>query len=418
MKKMAKELIKNPLISGSAIVFIGGNIANVFQFLFNLFMSRNLSVVEYGVLASIMSFIALPGFITGAIAPTVIHFAGRYFATQDLGKLRGLYGRLGKATFMLAMSIFLLILIFLSPIGIFFHIKDHTLLFLADVIIVFGAFQLLNNAFLQAKLSFGYLSGVSILGALLKFAFGVLLVFLGLSVGGAVGAIVIATVIPLLFTFIPLRHIFEKKITPVTTKAKDLFSYGLPSAFALSALTFFITSDIILVKHFFNPKQAGLYAGLSLIGRVIFFLSGPISGVMFPLIVQKHGKGESYAKSFYLSLFLVFAASLIIMIFYYLFPDFVIHFFLKNTAYLSIKPYLIFFALFITMYSLLVVVVNFYLSIKKTKVAFPLILGVIAQAGGIWIFHNSFTQVISISFVIIFVLLSSLLLYYPYATRK
>ena len=60
MKKKALEIIKHPLVYGSSIVVIGGLVANFFHFLFNLFMSRNLSVADYGTLASIVSLIGFP----------------------------------------------------------------------------------------------------------------------------------------------------------------------------------------------------------------------------------------------------------------------------------------------------------------------------------------------------------------------
>ena len=75
MKEKAKALIKHPLIYGSGIVVIGNLFANFFNFLFNLFMSRNLSVSDYGVLASIVALIAFPSLAVGAINPMVIHFA-------------------------------------------------------------------------------------------------------------------------------------------------------------------------------------------------------------------------------------------------------------------------------------------------------------------------------------------------------
>ena len=54
---------------------------------------------------------------------------------------------------------------------------------------------------------------------------------------------------------------------------------------------------LILVKHFFSPHDAGIYAGLSLIGRVIFFFSAPIASVMFPVIVQKYARKENYENT-------------------------------------------------------------------------------------------------------------------------
>src|SRR5437868_2719461 len=96
MIEKTKKLIKHPLIYGSSIVVIGNLIANFFNFLFNVFMSRNLSVAEYGVLASIISILAFPGLAAAAVQPMVVRFAGNYFASSKLEMVRGLYIKIVK----------------------------------------------------------------------------------------------------------------------------------------------------------------------------------------------------------------------------------------------------------------------------------------------------------------------------------
>jgi len=184
------------------------------------------------------------------------------------------------------------------------------------------------------------------------------------------------------------------------------------------SLTSFISTDILLVKHFFNPQQAGLYAGLSLVARVIFFLSAPIGSVMFPIVVQKYSKKESFTRTFNLSLLLVLLPSVLIAIFYMLFPDFSILFFLKKQNYLAISHLLTPFAIFIVLFSLLSIIANFYLSINKTKVYIPVVIGALAQIILICLFHNSFAQIITISLVITFVLVGMLLLHYEFFIKR
>ena len=40
--------------------------------------------------------------------------------------------------------------------------------------------------------------------------------------------------------------------------------------------------DIILVKHFFPPIEAGVYAAVALVGRVVYMLSWSVVSSMFP----------------------------------------------------------------------------------------------------------------------------------------
>ena len=192
----------------------------------------------------------------------------------------------------------------------------------------------------------------------------------------------------------------------------------MPSALTLFSLTSFITIDTLIVKHFFDPKSAGIYAGISLLGRIIFFLSSPIGTVMFPLVVQKHTKQESIRSTFILAMLMVFLPSIVLTIGYFLLPNLVIGLSLKNDQYLSGASLLGFMGIYMTAYSLLYLLANFYLSIKKTIVYIPIVLGSILQAVLIWLFHEDFFQIVFISTGIVSALLLFLLVYLQLYVRK
>ena len=139
---------------------------------------------------------------------------------------------------------------------------------------------------------------------------------------------------------------------------------------------------------------------------------------MFPMIVQKHSKKENYTNTFKIALLLVIIPSVILTLFYGFFPKFAILFFLKREEYLSISPYLVPFAVFIVFYGVLSILSNFYLSIHKTKVFIPILIGAFLQIFFIFLFHQTFLQIIIISLVCTVLLDIILLLYYPYATKK
>src|SRR5882724_2602955 len=418
MKYKAKQFLNHPLVYGSSIVILGNLFANFFNFLFNLFMSRNLSVAEYGVLASVIAFIGFPNLAVGAVIPLIVHFAGNYFATGKLAMIRGLYLQMIKFLLLIGLVISFLFLIFIPQFSAFFHINDIGILLLTDFMIFITFISVINVAFLQAKLAFFFQVFMSIFGALVKFSLGAVLVLSGFAVGGAVFALFVSFLVTYLISFLPLKFIFDTKIVSPKVEMKELFSYGIPSALTLVGLTSFISSDIVLVKHFFNPTSAGMYAGLALIGKVIFYLSAPIGSVMFPLIVQKHSKNENFTNTFKLSLFFVLLPSVLLTIFYYFFPEFTILFFLKKKEYLTVRPLLWLFGTFMSLYGVLTIISNFYLSIKKTKIFIPIMIGAFLQIIFIFLYHQTFLQIVTISSIITFLLVCSLLLYYPYATKK
>ena len=419
MKKKALEIIKHPLVYGSSIVVIGGLVANFFHFLFNLFMSRNLSVADYGTLASIVSLIGFPGLILAALNPLVVSFAGESFAKNELGQIRAFYIKLIKFLSGIGLLLTLLFVLFSGNISSFFHIGNMLVMYFAAFIIFLSFLGVVNLALLQAKLAFGFQVFLSLLGAVIKLLLGVLFVYLGFAVNGAVFALAASGLFLYVASFFPVKFLFNKKlISEYTVTTKELFSYGIPSALTLFGLTSFISSDVLLVKHFFPSEMAGIYAGMSLMGKVIFYIIAPIIGVMFPIIVRKHSKSENFNSTFLFSLFLVSVPSFFLTLIYFIFPKIAILFFLKKTEYQVIAPMLGFFGIFISLYCLLFITANFYLSIKKTNVYIPILIGAILQVILISIYHENFLQIITISTSITFLLVLGLLVYYPHATKK
>lgn len=412
MKRRIKEAISHPLISGSIIIFAGTLLGNFLNFLFNFFMSRNLSVSDYGILASLNSLILVFALIADSFVPTIVHFAAIHFAKKEHKQIGGIFFQANKIAILLGVSSFLIFAIFAKDIGIFLNIDNNFLIILVGIIVFFGYMGSLSKAILQAKLLFKYISFINVFSASTKLLFGVILVFLGYRVTGAITSYLIYFFIFYILVLFPLRNFFKRGNNVFSVGIKRIISYGGPASLALISLTFFITSDILLVKHFFSAKEAGIYAGLSLVARVIYFFSAPIASVMFPIVVQKHSREENFTNTFKISFLLVFLLSIFVTAFYFIFPDFSIRLFLKKEEYVVGAPLLGYFGIFITLYSLLSLLTNFYLSIKKTQVSILITFFAILQIILIWFNHNIFSQVLMISLFTTSLPLILLLLYY------
>lgn len=405
-------IARHPIIIGSTSIFFGAFLSNVFNFLFNLFMSRNLSFADYGVLASISSLMTLFALPVGAVVPMLVYFSASYFARGDLSMVRGLYKKITTSAFFIGFAILAVFFVFRNQIASFFQLSDSSYVVLIGLSSLLSFVGIANQPLLQAKMAFFFLSILNSLSTFLKLIFGIFFVLIGYSVGGVLWGLFISSILTYVISFIPLNFLFSRGTITPKISLKKMFFYGAPAAFATFGLTSLLTVDIVLVKHFFTPEEAGTYAVISLIGRVIYYVSAPITSVMFPLIVQKHTKGEDYNSDLKFSFFLVLLPSVCLVIFYILFPGFVVSIFSPKPLPQSIIPLIIPFGIFTGVYGLLSILTNFFLSINKVKIFIPIMLGSIAQASLIFIFHNTFLQIIIISLFIAVLLLIILLLYY------
>jgi O-antigen/teichoic acid export membrane protein len=410
---------RHPLISGSAVLFVGSMAGNVFHFLFNVFMSRNLSVIEYGILVSLTTLAFLPGFFFHSIIPTTVSFATTFIANKEYGKLKGLFIKINLVMISAGLIFAFLFMAFTEQIAGFLNIINiEKFVSFLGIIIFFSLISNVNLAFLQAKLAFRYTSFVTFMGGFLKFLFGIGFIYAGFRVGGVLVGLIASNIFVLIIGFLPLVNILQTKTRAIKMETGKLLNFGAPATIALLSVASLINMDIIMIKHLLPAHEAGLYAGLSLIGKVIFYFSAPIGSVMFPLIVKKHTLGERKEKTLIASIGLVLIPSILLTLFYFIAPNFTINFFLKREEYQALSSVLGFFGVFMSFYAILHILTNYFLSIKKTKIYIPLAAGAILQIIMISLYHKSFIQIITISASITLLLIVCLLIYYPHAENQ
>lgn len=410
---LLNKIIKHELISGSFYVFVGGMFANVFAFLLNLVLARRLSYADYGSFASLSAIITLASILAGSVNTIIVRFVAEYFSKNENDKLKLFYEKTLKIFVIISFLISILFIILSPLIKNYLNVDNIWYVVLVGLGISVFYLQSVNSAFLQGLMKFKLIAFLNVVGNLTKLLVGVVLVLLGFKVFSGLLAIIVMSFGLFVAGLIPLRFLLAKReIKDVRVPIKEIFKYSLPSFFIVLFLTFFTSADVILVKHFFNAHDAGFYAGLSLIGKVIFYFTGPIPLVMFPLLVKKYHRGERFQSLFYLALFLVLLPSLAITGFYFLFPNFVINLFLGGRDYLFIAPYLGFFGIYLTIFSMLNICVSFFLSINRTRIVFPVTFAAIVQIILIYIFHSNFYEVIGVSVLSSSALLIVLVLYY------
>lgn len=387
---------------------------NAVNYLYHLLMGRVLMPEGYGILASIFSLIyivcivplttsvAVVKFVSGA--KTIEEQGKIYFSLNQKIKKGALYGSL--------------VLAVISPIiANYLHIPDVLAVATIAPIFYFSVLMIFDQSALQGTLQFFgvvFSNGVASVG---KLIFGLLLIYVGMYVKGATFGIVIAMALAYVATQIFIRKRFTLKKGKEVVDLTDLIKYSLPVFFQALAFTSLFTVDLILVKHFFPEREAGLYAALSTLGKIIYFASSPIGSVMFPIVSKKRSHGEPYHKIFLASLAITVLTSGFIVLLYWLFPHSVITT-LFGDKYAAGESSLIWMGIFIAIYTVCQLLVNFFLSISKTKLAFLPVAAAILQIILIFMYHENLTQVIQVSVVSVSLLLFALSGYLAYSALQ
>ena len=169
-------------------------------------------------------------------------------------------------------------------------------------------------------------------------------------------------------------------------------------------------SDILIVKRFFLAEQAGHYAALALIGRVVFFATWSVVATLFPIVAQRQQRGESHRQLLWLSLGLVLAVSVVIIGASLIIPDFIVSV-LFGEAYLSVAPLLWLYAVATLFYALSNVVVNYRLSLGSGGGSLFVVVGGVLQVVSLWVLHGTLFQVVVVQIALMGTLFVALLLW-------
>jgi O-antigen/teichoic acid export membrane protein len=234
--------------------------------------------------------------------------------------------------------------------------------------------------------------------------------------------ILVSTGIALSFFFglIPFQKTIFRK--PTSENKLQLDSKPIVTFFALTAfyeLTQIVinNSDVILVKHFFDNQQAGFYASLALIGRVVYFVTWIFVMLLLPKVIQlnKEGKETQPILMKYVSKIALFSAAIVLVT--YIMPETVVYF-MFGDEYLSIASLLWKYALATAIFAVANVFSYYFLSISNyVPVVISALLG-FTQIVLIVFFHESLEQVVHMQIITMLILLLFQLVYFFYQSKK
>jgi hypothetical protein len=167
--------------------------------------------------------------------------------------------------------------------------------------------------------------------------------------------------------------------------------------------------DIILVKHFFEPKAAGLYAAIAMVGRVIFAFSSAVVNSMFPVVAGTRTEERKNLTLITTSLLLVLAIGSVLALGLLLTPASIWKIFFGAGFALPGPhgfPYLLaLYAMTTVIYSLSVVIITYEMSYKIARTSWVHLAFSGLLIVGICRFHTSLQQVIMVQLVLMVILL-------------
>lgn len=288
----ASTFSRRSVLNASALVFASSMILSLGGFAFHALASRKLGVDDYGALYALLSLFTLAVIPVTLLTPVVAKLAAEFGALHDDGHVRGLVDVIVKWFVGFGLVYILVAILLAAPLGRFLRVPAWEIPvvgIMAAVGIFSGTLRAIGQGvhhYIGYGLSMAS-EGIAKVAILAGFSIVGLTIFRGtlsFLLGMAVGALFIA---------LPLVRRYAGVAPSETVLDWHRIAITTGGAAALTLTTAFVGfGDVLIVKHFFTARDAGLYSAVSLAAKIILYFVGFVPAVLIPQATHRHARGE------------------------------------------------------------------------------------------------------------------------------
>ncbi len=290
-------------LRNNILILVLLNSSNIFNYLFQLTVGRSLSPADYGSFNALNS-LAVVLSAPAAVLPLLFSRYTIQLAIKDMGQVKGLLVK-GLRTMVLVAAV-----LFLAGIAALPWLKQYLHMQVTLPIVIMLSQLALSLLFpvllgviqgLQRFMVFGL--GASSM-PLFRLLGGLAMVsLLGWGVSGALLSGVLGVTVALFILSWALREVFKQEVQPLPDRLfPEMRRYALPVFLSTTMVMTLGNLDIVLVRHYGTPEEAGLYSIAAILGRIALYLPGVLITVLFPEAARAQDTGKEDPRILWFSM--------------------------------------------------------------------------------------------------------------------
>lgn len=389
------------IISGSAVLLSGSTLTTAINFGYNVAIARFLGPRDYGHAAVVYTMLT----IASAVTLSFQIVTSKLVAQQPSEEARSAaYRFLHRTAWSFGIFLACLLVVFREPIAAYLRLPSPFLVVLLAAGAGFYVPLGCRRGFILGAYGFRKLATNLVMEGLVRLTGSLLMVWLGFGVTGVVAANALAMAV--VWAIIPPR-LAPAAANPIA--ARRAFREIAQALVFFAGQVLINNSDIVLVKHFFAPATAGLYAAIALVGRVIFSFSNAIMNGMFPVVAGARHEDRRSLSLISTSLLLVLGIGVVMAVGLRLAPASIWTTFFGAGFRIPGPhglPWLLSLKAVVTMvFSLSVIVIAYEMSYKIANTSWVQFAVSGLVIAGICLFHSSLQQVLDVQLVLMILLL-------------
>ena len=399
--------IKSQILGGTLTLLAGSGFVGVTNLVTNVLTARLLGPTGFAHATAVYTLLMLMSCITLSFQVVSAKYIAKNTSPEDRATV---FSSLHKRAWIAGIAIGLLLFLFEGPITRYLNLPDPVLISLLALGTAFYVPLGVRRGYIQGIHAFQPLAINFILEGLVRLGALCLLIGLGMGVRGAVLASVLSVIV-CYFVALPSPGLASLGVRGIPISFRE----GLQAIVFFSGQTIINNFDIVLVKHFFPPAEAGFYAAIALVGRLVNMCAWSVVNTMFPVSAGASTKDEPQGGPvLFTSLALVLGILTVLIFGLWMIPSFLwktlfgAHF--DVGTYGTLAPLLILYAITTGVYSLSSVIITYEMSRKIANTSWVQLAFSGMLAFGVYLLHNTLHQVILVQLVLMIVLLILLMI--------
>lgn len=370
-------------------------ILNAGAFLFHAVVSRSLGVAGYGSLYAVISLALLAAFPANIFNTVISKIAAEFAALDDPTHLRALV-LVGCKAFSFGLLIyFALGLLLAVPIGTFMHVPNW------EVVLALSAAGCVNfvfalRAIAQGAQHFRAFSAALVMDGGLKSTLGAALAAGKFGITGGLAGFFAGTILSGAFTVWQLwAHFGTAARTTLRMDVRRLYSATAGATALTASIAILSYADVMVVKAFFSPHDAGIYAAASLGGKIMFFLVYFAPMVMIPKVVDSHSRRQNPLIALRGALAMVLALSTTGLLVFFLGGSLILRL-LVGASFEQAAPLLSWYGLAMSLLAIANVIASYSIALHRFAFSLPLLFSALAEVAAIVLYHPNLHIVVMI----------------------
>jgi O-antigen/teichoic acid export membrane protein len=403
--RSSSRTLKSQLIGGSLTLLAGSGLVGVTNLVYNIITARLLGPTGFAHATAVYTILTLLSCIT--LSFQVV--CAKHIATNPSTEGRNaIFATLHQRSWFAGFAIGAVLFLLKGPLTGYLNLPDSRLISLLALGTVFYIPLGVRRGYIQGIHAFGPLAINFMVEGVARMVGAYVLIQFGMGVKGAVLASVAAVIISY-FVAVPSPGLTSLSFKNIAISSGE----GLQAIVFFSGQTIINNFDIVLVKHFFPPAEAGFYAAIALVGRLVNMCAWSVMHTMFPVSAGAGDEEQEGSRVLFTSLLLVLGILTALILGLWLVPGFLwktlfgSHFQLGD--YGALAPLLILYAITAGIYSLSSVIVTYEMSRKIANTSWLQLAFSGALAFGIYLLHNTLREVILVQLFLMLILLAVLM---------